>query len=120
MDQQHRIALRLLPGSGEAGQRGRRPVEPERVAVDDEERRRAQHLERRAQRAAGVEQRLLAAQHDARPAGPVRREMVGDLLGVPVDVDHHLSTPAAAQPVERVVEQRAPAERQQRLGGVRR
>jgi hypothetical protein len=45
-----------------------------------------------------------------------RGEVMRDLVGVPVCVDDNMLNARVLQPVERVVEQRAAAERQERLG----
>ena len=87
VDQQHDIDVVGIECLGQAGQRQMWPVQPERIAVDHEKRRIAQHVQRGPHPAAGVQQRTLAAQHDARPGagGEVRFQP----LGLPERIDHH-------------------------------
>ncbi len=115
VDQQHAIDLGRIECGDQPRERRPRAVHPERVAVDHEEWRGAQQVERRLHAAAGLQQRGLAAQDGARAGA--RREMRGDPVGVPVGVHHDGLHARLGQPIERVVDQRPAAERQQRLGG---
>jgi hypothetical protein len=120
VQQQHRVRALDRHGVGQPRQSEDRPVEPEGIAVDDEERRIAEEAggQRRRHRAAGVAERLLAQDRGAgRPGAGC--EMRLDLVGLPVGIDHDLLDARLGQPVECVIEQRAALQRQHRLCRVR-
>jgi len=46
------------------------------------------------------------------------RQMLLDPPGLPVRVDHHRPHPGRAKPIQRMIQQCPPTQRQQRLGGM--
>ncbi len=100
----------------QAKQRRDRPVQPERVAVDDEERVGAQDGQGSPHAAAGFQQVLLPQQDSVGRRRPLR-QMRRDRVGLPVGVDRDGFHAGIDQMVQRVVQQRASAQHQQRLGG---
>ncbi len=115
-EQQERVHLLLVPLRGEQLQRIRRPVDPQIVAVDREERVAVDQRRGLDQPAARFhEQRPLVGNDDLQAmlaAGEVRFDRIGEIM----DVDHRLPHAGGAQMLEHMVEQRLAGDLDQRLG----
>ena len=115
-EQQQRVHPRIVPPAGEEFEAIAGAVDPEIVAVDDEERITVDHRCRLDQPSAGFEQQCaLVGDGDGEFIG-LGREMGFELIGEIVDVDHQLADARGAEPVEDVVDQWLAVELHQRLG----
>ncbi len=115
MQEQHVVDQARVAGGDESVQRRDRAVQPERVAVYDEEWIGTQQVQRGPDPSAGIEQGGFAAHQDG--GGVAGGEVGLDLVGVPEGVHHDAFHSGCGEPVERVIQQGAAAEGQQRLGG---
>ena len=116
-EEQQGIHRRRIKGSSKPHEIGLHAVEPNGVGIGEEERRLAKLRQRLGDTAAGAEQRpALVGDHDLRARA--RRKMPLQRVGEMVHVDHRALDAGVGQPVERVVDQRFAAERDQRFGDV--
>ena len=109
----HQRQQRAVAGPPVRGERRERVRPgPDHVGVQRDDRPRAEQRQRPLQPAAGLQQlRLVGDQHVGRDPG----EMRVHLLGVGVGVDDDPADPGLAHQRQRVVDQRPPADREQRL-----
>ena len=103
-----------VEGFGQPCQIGPHAIDPQRVGVDVEKRRRTEQRQRLDHAAAGAEHFVTLIRNDH--AGPrARRDMIDDLVGQIMHVDDSLADAGIAELVEHMVEQRPACHAHQRL-----
>ena len=110
-----RMSIRVgIEGFGQPRQIGPHAVDPHRVGIEMEERRVAQQRQRLDHGAAGAEHLVaLVGNDDAGPAAG--RDMLDDLVGQIMHVDHGFADAGVGELVEHMVEQRLAGHAHQRL-----
>ncbi len=113
LQEEHRIHLGIAPRACQPGERRHLAVEPEYIGVDDVEFL-AEQRQRLADAPSGFQQITLLGDDDMRRLA--RGEMGNDLLGPIVRIDDNRFNAGGGEPVDRMIEQGAAADADERLG----
>jgi hypothetical protein len=106
--------VRGIKRLGEPRQIGPNAVDPHRVCIDKEERRRPKQRQRLDDAAAGAEH-LVTFIGDGHAGPGAAGDMIDDLVGQIMDIDDRFADTGVAELVEHMIEQRATRYLHQRL-----
>ena len=114
-EQKQAIHAGLVPGGAQTLEGGTALVDPDRIAVDDEEGFAAQNRQSLDDTAAGIEEFLALIGNDDLGRGVSLRPGF-DLIGEVMDIDHDRLAACFAKPRETIFDERHALDGHQRLG----